>query len=77
MHVPLVQEVDVPGVGACRAACHPPRSVALPLKLMMSPALNSMPSVGERIVAVGRVPALMVSGVESVEFTPSETVSRT
>ena len=52
-------------------------SVAVPLKLMTSPALNVAPSVGDRMVAVGRVPALMVSGAEIVEFTPSDTVSRT
>ena len=52
-------------------------SVAVPLKVMTSPALNSPPSVGVvRMVATGRLPALMLSGVESVELTPSETVSR-
>ena len=52
-------------------------SVALPLKVMTSPALNVAPSVGDRMVAVGRLPALMLSGSEIVEFTPSDTVSRT
>src|SRR6185312_16941245 len=44
---------------------------------MTSPALNVEASVGARMVAVGRLPALMLSGAEIVEFTPSDTVSRT
>ena len=49
----------------------------MPLKEITSPARKKTPSIGERIVAVGGLPALIVIGVEIVEFTPSETVSRT
>jgi hypothetical protein len=44
---------------------------------MTSPATNVRPSVGARIVAVGSVPTLIVSGVEIVVLIPSETDKRT
>src|SRR3954469_15238883 len=50
-------------------------SVALPLNEMTSPARKELPSWGERIVATGALPALIVTGVEMVVFVPSETVS--
>src|SRR5947207_15904205 len=52
-------------------------SLPSPLKVMTSPATNVAPSVGARIVAAGGVPTLMVSGVETVVFTPSDTDNRT
>ena len=51
-------------------------SVPSPLNEITSPARNMAPSVGDRIVAVGGLPTLIVIGVDSVVLTPSETVSR-
>ena len=50
-------------------------SVASPLNEITSPARKTLSSCGDVIVAAGGLPALMVSGAESVELTPSETVS--
>src|SRR5262245_6755486 len=44
---------------------------------MTSPARNTRPSVGEAMVALGGRPALIVSGVDSDELVPSDTVRRT
>ena len=52
-------------------------SVAVPLKRDHLARPECHPSVGARIDTVGLVPALTVSGDEIVEFTPSDTVSRT
>src|SRR4051794_10082807 len=43
---------------------------------MTSPARNVAPSVGAVIVAVGGLPTLIVIGVDTELFVPSETVSR-
>ena len=43
-------------VNALAGSGAPVPSVAVPLKLMTSPALKKIPSVGDRIVAVGGVP---------------------
>jgi hypothetical protein len=50
-------------------------SVASPLKEITSPAWNRLPSVGDRMVAVGRLPTAIDSGVAWVVLTPSETAS--
>ena len=50
-------------------------SVASPLKEITSPAWNVLPSWGDRIVAAGLLPTLMVNGIERVVLTPSETDS--
>src|SRR5262245_9291272 len=63
-------------VNALAGNVAPVLSVPLPLKPMTSPALKKVPSVGDRIVAVGGVPTTMVSGGDGVLLTPSETVSR-
>ena len=51
-------------------------SVPVPLYVITSPARKCTPSEGDRIVAVGTLPALIAIGVESELFTPSDTVSR-
>ena len=43
---------------------------------MESPALKRLASAGVRIVAVGGLPTLMVTLLERVELSPSETVTR-
>ena len=76
MHVSVVQEVDVPdiGTGGQRAVLGVGRGAAEADDVARP---EQLPSVGDRMVATGRVPALTVSGAEIVEFTPSDTVSRT
>ena len=64
-------------VNALAGSVAPVLSVPAPLKPMTSPALKKIPSVGDRIVAVGGVPTTMVSGGDGVVLTPSETVKRT
>ncbi len=51
-------------------------SVPSPLNEITSPARKVLPSCGVRIVAVGGLPTVIVSGVDSVVLVPSETVSR-
>ena len=50
-------------------------SVPLPLNEITSPARKTLLSCGDVMLATGGLPARMVSGAESVELTPSETVS--
>ena len=52
-------------------------SVPSPENEITSPATKNVPSTGDRIVAVGGLPTLIVSGVASVVFVPSETESLT
>jgi hypothetical protein len=51
-------------------------SVPSPEYEITSPATKNPPSCGEVIVAVGGLPTLIETGVENVEFTPSETDTR-
>ena len=51
-------------------------SVPSPLNGDHVPGAEEVPSCGDRMVAVGGLPTLIDTGVESVVFTPSETVSR-
>ena len=91
VNVPLVTPVrGVPGctwpswrksifqVYALAGNVTPSISVAVALKEITSPALNNPPSEGVvlKVVMTGGFPTLMVNGVDNVEFTPSDTVSR-
>ena len=69
-----MEEVDVPRERARRERAVLGVGCASPLNEITSPARNDAPSVGERIVAVGTLPTLIVIGVATVELTPSETV---
>ena len=50
-------------------------SVAPPAKEITSPATKNAPSIGEVMVATGRLPTLIVIGDDVLDVTPSETVS--
>ena len=75
VHVALVQEVDAPGEGAgSQDAVVRVGGVAAEEDRV--PARNSAPLSGARMVGTGRLPTLIVIGVESVVLLPSDTVSR-
>ena len=76
MNVAFVEEVDVPGIGAGRqrAVFGVGRGPAEGDDIARSE--QSHRRMASEMVTTGRLPALMLIGVESVELTPSETVSR-
>ena len=76
MHVGVVEEVDGPREGAGRQGAVLGVGGVAAVADHVAGAEGG-PAAGESIVAVGRLPTLMLRGVEIELLTPSDTVSRT